>query len=59
MADTAVKQLTAAYKSITGYSEQVSGPNYIDSFDEWRSRCDCSARASFYLFSGFQVRLFD
>ena len=34
----------------------MSGPNYIDSFDESRSRCDCSARASFYI---FQARRFD
>ena len=37
----------------------MSGPNYIDSFDESRSRCDCSAWASFYLFSGSTLRLID
>ena len=37
----------------------VSGPNYIDSLDESKSRCDCPARASFYIFSGFQVRQID
>ena len=31
---------------------KLSGPNYIDSLDESKSRCDCPARASFYIFSG-------
>ena len=37
----------------------LSGTNYIDSFDESRSRCDYPARGSFNLFSGTTLRLID
>ena len=57
---TAVCMLTGFTFCIPIKSKKaVSGPNYIDSFDESRSQCDCSAWASFYLFSGSTLRLID
>ena len=37
----------------------MSGLNYIDLLDESKSRCDCPARATFYIFSDSTPRLID
>ena len=53
-------ELVVGETVVLNYLENVvSGPNCIDSFDESRSRCDCPARASFYLFAGSTLRLID
>ena len=52
------KDLNEALEREPYYSRSidVSGLNYIDSFDDSKSRCGCPARAKFHIFSGSTVR---